>query len=117
MLNINIKKVMRLRGIENHYNLLLSLGFVPGTARNFLAGTIIQLKLDQLERLCVALNCTPNDLLEWTPGANQPVSDAHSLNAIKRKPERDLPALLSEVPLDKFEQIVDILQELKNKNE
>lgn len=108
---------MRLRGIENHYDLLRKLGFAPGTARNFLAGEIIQLKLDQLESLCTALNCTPNDLIEWTPNANQPVSDAHSLNAIKRKPERDLTALLGEVPLDKFEQIVDILQGLKNKKE
>lgn len=117
MLSINIKKVMRLRGIENHYGLLTSLGFVPSTARNFLRNDVVLVRLEQIERLCVALNCTPNDLLEWTPNPNQAVSDAHSLNAIKRKPERDLPALLGEVPLDKFEQIVDILQELKNKKE
>jgi DNA-binding Xre family transcriptional regulator len=117
MLNINVEKILRLRGIENHYNFLVNLGIVPSTARNFLRDDVVLLRLEQIEKICVALNCTPNDLFEWTPNPNQPVAETHSLNAIRRRPERDLPALLNEVPLDKFEQIVDILQELKNKKE
>lgn len=113
MLILNIKRVLRLRGIEKHYNFLLGLNFVPSTAHNFLKGAVGQIKFEQLEQLCLALNCTPNDLFEWRPEANRAVADTHSLNNLKKKTEKDLPELLGEVPLERFEQIVDILQDLK----
>lgn len=115
MFYFDIKKVMKLRGIEKHYNFMLELGFIPSSAHIFLKREARQIKLDQLERLCVALNCTPNDLLEWRPNANQTVSETHSLNALRKKGDKDLPELLKEVPMDKFEQIVEILQDLKDK--
>lgn len=115
MFVFNVKKVMRLRGVEHHQHFMAKLGIVPSSANNFLNGTATQIKFDQLERLCVALNCTPNDLLEWQPSADQMVAETHSLNNLKRKTDKDLPALLGEVPLEKFEQIADILQDLKNK--
>ena len=107
---------MRLRGVEKHYKTLLDLGFVPSTARSFLGGTAALVKLEHVEKLCVALNCTPNDLLEWRPDASQAaVAETHSMNNLKRADENDLAKLLNEVPSDKFEQILDLLQELKNK--
>lgn len=90
MLFINIKRAMRLRGIDNHYHFLLNLGFVPSTANNFLRGQVEHLKLDQLERLCLALNCTPNDLLEWRPAENQATPDAQALIKLKRNQEDDI---------------------------
>ena len=105
----------RLRGIDQHYHLMLKLGFVPSTARSFLSGEITLIKLEQIEKLCVALNCTPNDLLEWRPPENQANPDEQALIKLKRGGEEDLPKLLSEIPSDKFEQILDILQELKDK--
>jgi hypothetical protein len=107
---------MRLRGIEKHYNFLLNLGFVPSTANNFLRDEVTLFRLEQLEKLCMALNCTPNDLLEWKPDANQAVAETHSMNNLKRQGDRDFPKLLNAVPMEKFEQIVDILQDLNKKS-
>ena len=115
MLSLNIRRMLRLRGVDDHYHLLLGLGFAASSARNFLSGNVALIKLEQIEKLCVALNCTPNDLLEWRPDASQSVSDMHSMNALKRTAEKDLPKLLNEIPSDKFEQILDILQDLQNK--
>ncbi|CAN5322620.1 hypothetical protein BH10ACI1_BH10ACI1_34340 [soil metagenome] len=115
MFYFDIKRVMRLRGVEKHYNLMLELGFVPSSANSFLRCEARQIKLDQLEKLCFALNCTPNDLLEWLPNTTQTVFETHSLNALRKKADKDLPELLNEVPLEKFEQIVEILQDLKDK--
>lgn len=114
MLFLNIKRVMRLRGVEDHYRFLLNLGFVPSTAHAFLRGTIVLIKLEQIEKLCAALNCTPNDLLEWRPNADQSLAATHSLNALKKKTDKDLPELLRDIPVDKFEQILDILQDSKS---
>lgn len=112
MFILNVKRILRLRGIEKHYNFLLDLGFVPSSAHNFLNSTVQNVKLDQLERLCLALNCTPNDLLEWRPSANQTIAETHSMHGLKKK---DINQMLGDVPVEKFEQIADILQDLKNK--
>jgi DNA-binding Xre family transcriptional regulator len=114
MLSLNVTRMMQLRGIDHHYHFLLSLGFAPSTARKIMNG-YIEIKLEQIEKLCVALNCTPNDLLAWQPDASQAVSETHSMNNLKRSADKDLPNLLSEIPTDKFEQILDILHELKDK--
>lgn len=115
MLYLNIKRAMRLRGIDQHYHLLLKLGFAPSTARSFLGGEIISIKLEQIEALCLALNCTPNDLLDWKPDASQSVAETHSMNNLKRTPDKDLPKLLNEIPIDKFEEIIELLKDLKDK--
>jgi DNA-binding Xre family transcriptional regulator len=115
MLYINLKRTMHLRGIENHYKTLTKLGIVPSTARAMLDGNTAQIKLDQLEHICLALNCTPNDLLEWQPDSDNTVAESHSLQALRRKPEQDLTKLLREIPMERFEQIIDVLQDLKDK--
>ncbi|MCD9184815.1 MAG: helix-turn-helix transcriptional regulator [Pyrinomonadaceae bacterium] len=114
MLYLNVKRVMRLRGVDNHYEFLRSIGFIKATARKVIVDEPFIVKLEQLEALCLALNCTPNDLLEWKPNASQNVSENHSLNGLKRAGEKDLPTLLNEIPLEKFEQIAGILQDLKS---
>jgi DNA-binding Xre family transcriptional regulator len=110
MIYLNITRILRLRGIDNHYHFLVKLGFAGSSARKMMDGTL-EIKLEQLEKLCVALNCTPNDLLEWRPDASQAVAETHSLNSLKRSADRDLPKLLREIPVDKFEQILGILQD------
>jgi DNA-binding Xre family transcriptional regulator len=112
MFILNVKRILRLRGIEKHYKFLLSLGFVPATANILLSSTAQRVTLEHLEKLCLALNCTPNDLIEWHDDNTKPVAETHSINSLKKK---DLNTLLNEVPVDKFEQIADILQDLKNK--
>lgn len=110
MIYINLKRVMRLRGVDNHYKMLVKLGFAPVTAKNFIEGAVWRINFEHLEQLCVALNCTPNDLLEWQPDAGQNLSETHSLNALQRKSDKDLSKLIGEIPMEKFEQILDILK-------
>ncbi len=113
MFYLNIQRMMRLRGIEKHYRKMIELGFVPQTARALLRSDVGAIKLEHLARLCAALNCTPNDLLEWRPKPGKALAKTHSLNALARRDESDLPQLLSELPTDKFDKILEVLQELK----
>lgn len=115
MLIINLKRVMRLRGVEKRSKLLVALGMAPATARNFLAGDAQRIQLEHLEKICLALNCTPNDLFEWHPSPPQNINpETRALNKLNRQGE-DLGQLLGSLPLEKFEQIMDIMQELKDK--
>lgn len=114
MLYINIKRVMRLRGVENKNKFLVDLGFAPATARKLLGPGARRMDFMHLERLCLALNCTPNDLLEWRPEDAQAADAERALIKLKRDREEDLPKLLHSLPMEKFEQIAEILQDLKN---
>jgi hypothetical protein len=48
--------------------------------------------------------------------ASPTVAENHSINVLKRAPERDLPKILNGIPPDQLGQILDILQDLKNKS-
>lgn len=115
MLYINLRRVMRLRGVEDHYKMLVELGFAPATARNFLGYGVRRITFEHLEQLCLALNCTPNDLLEWKPNDNQATAEAQALIKLKRNQEEDLQKLLGSMPMEQIEQAFGIIQELKNK--
>lgn len=115
MLYLNLKRVMRLRGIEKLNKFIIDLGFAPATARKLLSNQVWRLDLDHLERFCLALNCTPNDLLQWIPPENRSDADAQALMKLKREEKEDLSKLLVSLPMDKFEEAASILQELKNR--
>lgn len=115
MLYLNLKRVMHLRGVDNHYKKLLSLGLAPATARYMLGDEVRRISFVHLERLCLALNCTPNDLLRWEPPEKMANAATQSLIKLKRDREEDLAKLLGQLPIDRFEQIIDMLQDLKSK--
>ena len=115
MLYLNLKRVMRLRGVENHYKMLVDLGFAPATVRNLLSNRVWRISFANLEKICLALNCTPNDVIEWLPPENQATPEAQALIKLTRNKEDDLPKLLQDLPIEQFEQIVEILRENKAK--
>lgn len=106
---------MNLRGVPNHYRMLLDLGFAPATAKNFLGDDVRRITFDHLERLCVALNCTPNDLLEWKPADSQATAETQALIKLKRDKEENIPKMLNSLPIEQLEQAFGVIQELKNK--
>lgn len=115
MLNLNIKRVMMLRGIESPYRALVSLGFAPVTAKNLLENKTKRIEFRQLERICFYLNCTPNDLIEWQPPDQMANPTQYELIKLKHESNEDMRTLLRSVPIDKFDEIVGIIQELKEK--
>lgn len=118
MLYLNLKRVLFLRGVEKPGKFIENLGFAPATARKFLGRSVRSIALEHLERICLALNCTPNDLLEWLPPENRraDASAPPALAKLQRAAATDLQQMLGALPMEQVEQIADILQrELKNK--
>ena len=68
--------------------------------------------LETVEKLCLSLNCTPNDLLEWTPSKDMAANSTHSLNALKRNEAilNNMAQLMNSVSLEKLEKIQEIIQ-------
>lgn len=103
---------MRLRHIANPYRMLIKNGFVPATARKLVNNELRRVDLDVIEKLCLVLNCTPNDLFAWQPSQSQANPEAQALIKLKRDPAQDVSKMLAALPLEKFDEVAGIIQNL-----
>jgi len=114
MIYFNVKRVLKLRGIENPYKFLTKNGFVSQTATNLANNQIGHIKPEQMEKLCLLLHCTPNDLFEWQPDANMLGSENHPLKALVRAPSPHISELVKDLPVEKMPELEEIIKNLKN---
>ena len=114
MLKFNVKRILALRGIEKRPAFLVKHGFTYQLATKFLHYDSPTVKVAHIERLCVALNCTPNDLFEWKADANTVLPETHSLNALQKAEKTlNLQQLVKDIPSDKLALIEKLFEELK----
>lgn len=113
MLHFNLQQVIRQRGIANPNQLLIQYGFTPYTASRLLNNKLAGLSNAQLEKLCLALRCTPNDIYAWKKPADGNISQDHPLHALVPKSQSlDMVQQLQELPLDKLEAIRKFIAEM-----
>jgi DNA-binding Xre family transcriptional regulator len=114
MLNFNPKNIFLLRGIEKTTGFLVKMGMSYPSASRYLKSKSQFVKIKDIEKLCVALNCTPNDLFEWKPDASVVLPKTHSLNKLGNGENTlNLQQLVKDVPSDKMHLIESLLDELK----
>jgi DNA-binding Xre family transcriptional regulator len=115
MLNFKLSRIFALRGIDKPFAYLVKLGFSRATASNLLNDRVLNVKVWHMNTICRALNCTPNDLFEWTPADERPLPENHPLNALKREknPAR-LSQIVNDIPVDKLHLVEELLNQLKN---
>ena len=63
MLEIKIRELCEQRGIKNPYQLQVAANLAPNTAARLFRNEIKHFTIETLDKLCVGLNCTPNDFL------------------------------------------------------
>ncbi len=108
MLRYNFEHLLFARGIDKPYTYFVHAGFSTHLATKLKNNKVKYLRPKTIEKLCLLLNCTPNDMMEWYPSRMQHTHKNHALYAIKAK-DRNLIAhltdLIRKVPLDKIEDI------------
>ena len=115
MLKFNPKRIFELRGIEKPVGFLVKLGFDYPQASRFLQARSPMLKIRHIERLCVALNCTPNDLFEWSAGKDEFLPDAHSLKILEKDASaKSLREMVKDVPSDRLAELEALVEQLKS---
>ncbi|MFN8309114.1 MAG: helix-turn-helix transcriptional regulator [Chitinophagales bacterium] len=113
MLKLNLKRIFKARGVEQPYKFLTANGFVSFTAHKYKNAKVDQMRLDHIERLCILLNCTPNDLFEWFPDDLLDNRNDHPLNAIRQREKAiDINKKLARLPLQKLEEIEAYLSQI-----
>ncbi len=114
MLKFNPKNILIRRGIEKTTAFLVNLGMDYSTASRFLKSKSQFVKIRDIEKLCVALNCTPNELFEWEADKKTVLPETHSLNALgNRERPKELREMVKDIPPDKLALIENLLNELK----
>lgn len=115
MLIFNPRRIFALRGIEKPSGFLARNGFTAPTATKFLQAKGTMINISYLQKICLLMKCTPNDLFEWKTEATNPIEETHPLNSLRRNEiTTSIRELLKDVPVEKLPQVENLLRELKS---
>jgi DNA-binding Xre family transcriptional regulator len=113
MLKYNFTRLFKARGINKPYTYLVNIGFTPSIATKIKNNKYQRLSIDHIEKLCLAFNCTPNDLMEWQPKINSKNIDQYQLKQLIREESMiDINAFLQEVPIEKLQKAQELIKGL-----
>jgi hypothetical protein len=112
MLNFNPGRIFRLRGIERPNNFLVKNGFTPMIASRLMS-PLTNVKVGTVGRLCELLNCTPNDLFDWTPSSDSTIPETHALKELVREDAVHLIDLLKDIPAEKLADLHAMIDQLR----
>ncbi len=89
MLFLNLQRMAELKKIPNLQKFLLKNGFSPNVAHRINNRSYSHIKFENLEKLCLLFDCTPNDLFEWEIVNNEPGNPALKRLTHKRIKRKD----------------------------
>ena len=117
MIRLHLLPVLLARGLEKPFSWLRKNGFTHNMAHGLLKQPTV-LSLKHLTKLCVALHCTPNDLLNYTPEGENALPPQHPLNKLIRKEvPPNLPQQLRTLPQEHLDKVWELIQHLKGEDE
>ena len=113
MLRFNLTNLFQLRGIKNPIHFLVSKGYHKDTAYRIVNNKAKNLMTYQIEDFCKWLNCTPNDLYEWTPGKNDDPANYPALMKLSPVKITDFSLLAKDIPIEKVQELMQKIEEMK----
>lgn len=112
MLIHNFQRVFKARGIDKPTNFLVAQGFPRGIASRIANNKTDKIFLKYLEKVCLVLNCTPNDIIEWKPDNKKQDNADTALYALKKEQKgKGAEELLRGLPLSRLEELAKLLKE------
>ncbi|MCK9210753.1 MAG: helix-turn-helix transcriptional regulator [Ignavibacteriaceae bacterium] len=113
MLKYNLDKIFKMRGINNPVQFLVSKGYSKDNAYRIVKGIAKNLQLYQMQDFCLWFNCTPNDLLEWTPDKQEDLATSPALMQLMPIKIEDFAQLAKDIPMNKVPEFMKKIEELK----
>jgi DNA-binding Xre family transcriptional regulator len=102
MIELQIKELMKAKGIKSPYKQLVRAGIGRSTVTQYMTGKRQSIGLEHIEIFCTMLRCTPNELFAWTPTQKADDYPENLLQAIRKKPLLDLEAKLKSMSVDEL---------------
>jgi DNA-binding Xre family transcriptional regulator len=118
MLYYNFTRVFKARGVERPYSLLTHAGLGSDLATRMKNNRVRILRMETLEKVCLLLHCTPNDVMEWIPEKDN-VDKDQPLNQLLKTQNKviDITQSLNSLPLGKLEEISKYIDDQVKKEE
>lgn len=116
MLYFNAMRVLELRGVERPYSYLRRNGFTHSMARSIFGGRVLQIRVEQIEQLCLLLNCVPSDLFEWRDGGDgKQIAENHAIHALTRgNSATHISRMVKDIPVEKLDRLGAMIEELRD---
>ncbi len=114
MLELNVSGHLRGRGVSNATKHLMAKGMKYHRANRLVMRKVDSISYATLEELCLACECTPDDLFVWRKDDAQKVTAEHPLH--KLKPKEDVKNPLERVKklsLKNLEKLKGLLDEME----
>lgn len=103
MLNLQLRRLLKEKGISDHRSFLRSIGFPDYTIQVLLNNEQFRLTTAHVEKLCLGLYCTPNDLYKWEPEEAQTQDPNHPLRQLIRHDHESIISKLKKMSLQEIE--------------
>lgn len=110
----DLNRLFALKSIHNKLTFLRSNGFTYTEAQTIAHKVPIRVSIEHIYKLCLAFNCSPNDLFTYTPDEKSNLPQGHPLNSLVRPKSHDVDNLLKDLSPDKVTKFLDDLDKLKN---
>jgi DNA-binding Xre family transcriptional regulator len=110
MLKLNVNKHALLRNHSDSAAYLRRFGFTHWRSQKISGEKLTSIPFADLEKLCTIFRCTPNDLFEWTPDANDTAAD-HPLTPLR--PENSVDLRINSLSFAQLKEIAKIVGEKK----
>jgi DNA-binding Xre family transcriptional regulator len=118
MIYLNLKPIFEAKGIDNPNYFLWKNGFTRHAAHRLLNNTKEGINFVHMEKLCLLLGCTPNDLFSWRNTDSTNVLPTTSLQKIvKERSKGTITQTLQKLPVHKLNELRNFLDDLSNSNE
>ena len=116
MLTLDLRRIMADRGIDYPVRYLQKHGISDYIASRLMRGKVASPGADTLEKLCIALNCTPAELFRWEPDAGMILPPSHALHKLVYKEDAGaLVKSLRELPPEKLDELREFVKGLEGK--
>ena len=115
MLVFNLTRLLKIKGISNPTRFFMNMGYSKSIAYRMSKNDTYNFTTNKLEQLCLALNCSPNDLFEYIPEKNSTITPSHPLNHLIRHDKTQIIySLLHELPIEKILELADLVKKEEN---
>jgi DNA-binding Xre family transcriptional regulator len=115
MIRLNIHQALKSKGIENTHKFLNQCQIPYHTASRLLNNNVESINFKYLEKICLHLHCTIDDLFVWIPDDNNKTATHHPLQKLVQKTtDLTITQKIKELPFDKIQQINNYIDGLNN---
>ena len=118
MIKLNLQQALKSKGIENTNKFLHQCEIPYYTASKLLNNKVESINFKYLEKICLQLHCTVDDLFFWIPDADNKPSGNHPLyKLVKNTAKETINQKIKQLPFDKIQQINNYIDNLNNQKD